>query len=88
MAKRAPQYGVIDESMLTFNSPRTIDEGPFRTVEQAYAAAYEMLDTVDQVAIVRCRRSDRDAMEHVEILDYGCITITVNSDSWTGEEDE
>lgn len=80
-ADKAPiLFGVIDETALSFRSPRCIDGYECETLRAAFKAAYETLCAgAEKVAIVRAVYSERHD-SFVEIPDKGCILIEGPSD--------
>jgi hypothetical protein len=80
------KYGVIDESHLTFITPRTCEDGGFEHIEGALQHAASMIyDGAREVAVVRCRYN-LDSGLWYEIGDGQGIYI--DSSNWEFENEE
>jgi len=82
------KFGVIDESHFSLRSPRAIYEGPFKTLEKAFAEAGRMISDrmVEEVSVVRCRFSKRHEC-WVEVIE-GSVTIDARSAPWVTEDED
>ena len=82
------KFGVINESHFSLRSPRAIDEGPFETLEKAFAEAGLMISDrmVEEVSVVRCRFSERHKC-WVETIE-GSITIDARGAPWATEDED
>lgn len=81
------KYGVIDESHLTFITPRACDEGGFEHIENALQHAATMIhDGATELAIVRCRYLIEDDIWY-EIGDGFGIYVDASNWEFNSEED-
>lgn len=77
------RYGVIDETGLSFRSPREVDEA-FETLSAAFKHIADMIDDVGDISIVRCRFSEKQGVWY-EVAEYGAITI--DATRWADDEE-
>jgi len=85
------KYGVIDESTMSFYSPRAIDGDECSTLAGAFRAAADLIEGgAVEVSIVRCRYSQRHE-SWVEVSggeDSGPISVDARGATWAAERDD
>lgn len=85
-SRRPPKFGVIDQTHFTLITPRSCDDGGFDLLEDAFTAAFVLVDDgATEVAIVQVEY-DLESGLWREIPNG--ITIEIDASNWKFNEDD